>query len=58
MSAFWKSLVVLLLVLPVGAYVTGSLAASRTNLPEQQAPVLVNDPGPTTSGSSRGITAA
>ncbi|RYU09492.1 hypothetical protein [Nocardioides iriomotensis] len=44
MSWFWKGLVVLLLALPVGAYVTGSLAGAPADLPDRLEPVVVQDP--------------
>jgi hypothetical protein len=44
MSWFWKGLVVLLLALPVGAYVTGSLAGAPAGLPDRREPVVVQDP--------------
>ena len=52
MSLFWKGLVVLLLTLPVGAYVAGSLAGPRVELPDQRPPVLVDDPDPVASSGS------
>ena len=48
-SMLWKVLVVLLLVLPIGAYVTGSLAGSQANLPDQRDPIVVDDPEPSSS---------
>ena len=47
MSWFWRGLVVLLLALPVGAYVTGSLAGTQGDLPDHLDPVVVEDPSPT-----------
>lgn len=44
MSWFWKGLVVLLLALPVGAYVTGSLTGAPADLPDRLEPVVVQDP--------------
>lgn len=46
MSWFWKAFVVMLLALPVGAYVTGSLAGSQADLPDRLTPVVVEDPQP------------
>ncbi len=44
MASFWKGLVVVLLTLPVGAYVTGSLVGSQADLPDRRAPVVIDDP--------------
>ena len=44
MATFWKGLVVVLLTLPVGAYVTGSLVGSQADLPDRRAPVVIDDP--------------
>jgi hypothetical protein len=52
MALFWKALVVLLLTLPVGAYVAGGLAGPRAELPDRRPPVLVEDPAPVASSGS------
>jgi hypothetical protein len=52
MALFWKALVVLLLTLPVGAYVAGGLAGPRAELPDRRPPVLVDDPAPVASSGS------
>ncbi len=43
MSLFWRLLVVALLTVPVGAYVAGSLAAARTDLPAERPPILIDE---------------
>jgi hypothetical protein len=49
MSTFWKALVVALLALPIGAYVTGTLVGSQADPPDRRAPIVVEDPGPSQS---------
>ena len=43
MSAVWKVLVGLVLTLPVGAYVAGTLVSSQANVPDRRAPVVISD---------------
>jgi uncharacterized membrane protein YgcG len=42
MSAIWKVLVGLVLTLPVGAYVAGTLVSSQANVPDRRAPVVIS----------------
>ena len=59
MSTFWKVMVGLLLTLPVGAYVTGTLVAADPGLPAERRPIVISDAsadqappgGPATSGA-------
>lgn len=58
MALFWKLLVVALLTMPMGAYVTGSLVGSRTELPRERPAVVLEDaglsePGQTLTGKPR-----
>ena len=49
-SILWKVLVGLLVTLPVGAYVAGTLVASQADMPAQRAPVVITDqPSPARS---------
>ncbi|MGH3364236.1 MAG: hypothetical protein ACRDOW_05860 [Nocardioidaceae bacterium] len=41
MSTFVKVMVALLLTLPLGAYITGTLAASQTDMPPTRVPVVL-----------------
>lgn len=43
MSRLWKTFLVLAVVLPVSAYVIGSLVASGTDRPAERAPVVLLD---------------
>lgn len=45
---------VLLLTLPVGAYVAGSVLAGQEPLPDRRAPVVVDDPTGPATGSPAG----
>ena len=40
---FWRTLIVCLVTLPVGAYVAGTLAASQAEAPAQRTPIVVSD---------------
>ena len=46
MPSFWKILLGLALVLPVGAYVAGSLVASASDDPEPRNPLIIEQSGP------------
>lgn len=48
MSTFLKVALGLLLTLPLGAYITGTLVASQTDMPQERAPVVI-DSRPTES---------
>ena len=48
MSTFLKVALALLLTLPLGAYITGTLVASQTDMPQERAPVVI-DSRPTES---------
>ena len=48
MSTFLKVALALLLTLPLGAYITGTLVASQTDMPQERAPVVI-DSRPTVS---------
>ncbi len=43
MSAFWKVIVGLLVVLPVAAYVTGTLVTSQAEMPSERPPIVITD---------------
>jgi len=47
-STFLKVALGLLLTLPLGAYITGTLVASQTDMPQERAPVVI-DSRPTES---------
>ncbi|HEU5036534.1 MAG TPA: hypothetical protein VFT70_06005 [Nocardioides sp.] len=51
MSKLWKVLVTVALVVPMGAYVAGSLAASASDDPAPRHPITIRDPGSTPSRS-------
>ena len=51
MSTVWKVLVALALVVPLGAYVAGSLAASASGDPEPRHTIQIRESGPTRSPS-------
>ena len=54
MSTFWKVMVGLLLTLPIGAYVTGSLVASEAEMPSERTPIVISDvPSDEASNSKR-----
>ena len=44
MSTFLKVALGLLLTLPLGAYITGTLVASQADMPQDRAPVVVDSP--------------
>lgn len=44
MSTFWKVMLGLLLTLPVGAYVTGALVTSQSQLPRERPAIVISDP--------------
>jgi len=44
MSTFWKALVVVVLALPVGAYLSGTLVNSQAETPGNRDPVIIEDP--------------
>jgi hypothetical protein len=46
MRTVWKVLLGLAVVLPLGAYVAGSLAASAADDPAPRTPIELRDPGP------------
>ena len=46
MRSFWKVLLGLALVLPLGAYVAGSLVASASDDPEPRNPLIIEQSGP------------
>jgi hypothetical protein len=47
-STFLKVMVAMLLTLPLGAYITGTLVASQAEMPSERAPVVIEDaPSPT-----------
>lgn len=48
---FWKVIVGLLLTLPLGAYITGTLVASQADMPSERAPVVL-DATPSDVGSA------
>ena len=61
MRSYWKVLLGLALVLPMGAYVAGSLVASASDEPEPRNPLIIEqsgpasgNPEPTPSGPSGG----
>lgn len=43
MSTLWKTLVGLLLVLPLGAYITGTMMTSQADMPRERAPIVISD---------------
>jgi hypothetical protein len=45
MGSFWRLLTVALLVLPAGAYLAGSLVAADAELPDERAPIVIDDSG-------------
>lgn len=45
---------VLVLLLPVGAFVAGSLAASSTDTPARRAPIVLTEPSSTPTPTPRG----
>jgi hypothetical protein len=47
-STFLKVALAMLLTLPLGAYITGTLVASQTDMPQERAPVVI-DSRPTES---------
>lgn len=53
MSTVWKALLGLALVVPLGAYVAGSLAASASEDPAPRQTIVIDEsgPSPTTSGN-------
>lgn len=57
MSMFWKVAVGLLLTLPMGAYITGTLVASQSELPTERAPIVVTDTSAGDASPSGDVTA-
>ncbi|MCW2816840.1 MAG: hypothetical protein JWN84_4295, partial [Nocardioides sp.] len=58
MSATWKTIIGLLLVLPLGGFVAGSLITSGAAEPERRAPIVIDERSgspsdPATDGPSR-----
>ena len=51
MSTVWKVLIGLALVVPMGAYVAGSLVASADNDPTPRHPITIRESDPTPSSS-------
>ena len=49
MSTVWKVLLGLALVVPMGAYIAGSLVASAADDPRPRHPITLHDPGRTPS---------
>ena len=47
MKTIWKVLLGLVLVVPLGAYVAGSLAASASDDPAQRHTIQIREPAPT-----------
>jgi len=43
MSTVWKVIVGLLLTLPMAAYITGTLIASRADMPTERSPIVISD---------------
>ena len=51
MRSFWKVFVALALLLPLGAYVAGSLVASASDDPEPRNPLIIEQSGPASGNS-------
>jgi hypothetical protein len=45
MKTLWKALLALALLVPMGAYVAGSLVASAADDPAPRSPIVIKDPG-------------
>lgn len=52
MSTVWKVIAALLLTLPVGAYVAGTLVASQADVPIERAPIVIRDSATGSAGPS------
>lgn len=52
MSTVWKVIAALLLTLPVGAYVAGTLVASQADVPTERAPIVMRDSSSGSAGPS------
>lgn len=52
MSTFWKVMIGLVLTLPVGGYITGTLVSSQADLPRERTPIVISDAPSSTAPSS------
>ncbi|QWF20617.1 hypothetical protein KM427_16735 [Nocardioides sp. LMS-CY] len=53
MKPVWKILIALAVVVPMGAYVAGSLAASASNDPRPRETIQIQEPDPSTTPSAK-----